>query len=76
MNLISNLAAGGIYATKIICILRSVTRGRRIVAANLIGNFGPVTADGGVYATKLSGILVPVTRELRNRCNEFYWHSG
>lgn len=33
INLISNLAAGGIYAMKIICILRPVTRGRRIVAA-------------------------------------------
>jgi len=43
IKLISNLAAGGIYATKYICILRSVTRGRRIVAANLIGNFGSVT---------------------------------
>lgn len=43
INLISNLAAGGIYAMKIIYILRFATRGRRIVAANLIGHFGSVT---------------------------------
>jgi hypothetical protein len=43
INWISNLAGGGIYATKIICILRPVARGRRLVAANLIGNFGSVT---------------------------------
>jgi len=61
MNLISNLAAGGIYTTKIICILHPVTRERRIVAANLIGNFGSVTADGGVDAAKCIEILVPVT---------------
>jgi len=61
MNLISNLAAGGIYSTKIICILRPVTRGRRIVAENLIGNFGLVTEDGGVDATKCIGILVSIT---------------
>jgi len=43
INLISNLAAGGIYAIKIVCILRPVTRERRTVVANLIGNFDSVT---------------------------------